>query len=87
MLDLFLPSIVHHEEEFGVVDDPVSVDVGLVDNGRDFVLADWLTQRSKHDGQFAAVDVTVAVLKYCRLIKPRDHFKLQKGDSKPKNHY
>ena len=52
----------HHVVKLSVVDEPVSVDVGLVDDLRDLLFRHCHPQRPKHHGKLAPVNVPIAVL-------------------------
>ena len=58
----FSPS-THETKEFCVVDDAVGVGVGLVQDLGDLLLGERLAEVAHHDGQLAAVDEPVAVLR------------------------
>ncbi len=55
--------VSHHGEELCIVDDPVLVLVGLLDDGVDLLLRHGLPEEAQHGGQLVAVDVAVPVLR------------------------
>ena len=55
--------VSHHGEELCIVDDPVLVLVGLLDDGVDLLLRHGLPKEAQHGGQLVAVDVAVPVLR------------------------
>ncbi len=55
--------VSHHGEELCIVDDPVLVLVGLLNDGVDLLLRHGLPEEAQHGGQLVAVDVAVPVLR------------------------